>query len=214
MLTKGHHLPHVTLVGILDADQGLFGADFRAGERMGQLIVQVAGRAGRADKPGEVLIQTHHPDHPQLIALLQHDYRGFAHGLLDERRQAGFPYGCLALLRAESVHPRAAVDFLAALRTELVESAPRRGGNPRPGAAADGTARRPPPRPTALQLRTPRAAAPHAGCGGAAVAEAAANRQGALVAGRRSDRRSFDNMQELPHGMTDAAAPPPAPIPQ
>lgn len=125
MLTKGHHLPRVTLVGILDADQGLFGADFRAGERMGQLIVQVAGRAGRADKPGEVLIQTRHPDHPQLAALLRHDYRAFAHGLLDERRHAGLPpYGCLALLRAESVHPRAAADFLAALRAELAQSAP------------------------------------------------------------------------------------------
>lgn len=125
MLTKGHHLPNVTLVGILDADQGLFGADFRAGERMGQLIVQVAGRAGRADKPGEVLIQTHHPDHPQFAALLRHDYRGFAHGLLEERRQADLPpYGCLALLRAESVHPRAAADFLAALRADLAQAAP------------------------------------------------------------------------------------------
>ncbi|MGE0370900.1 MAG: primosomal protein N' [Gammaproteobacteria bacterium] len=123
MLTKGHHLPHVTLVGILDADQGLFGADFRASERMGQLIVQVAGRAGRADNPGEVLIQTHHPDHPQLAALLRHDYQNFARSLLDERRQAGLPpYGCLALLRAESVHARAPRDFLAALCAGLPES--------------------------------------------------------------------------------------------
>jgi len=121
MLAKGHHLPRVTLVGILDADQGLFGADFRASERMGQLIVQVAGRAGRADKSGEVLIQTRHPDHPLLTALLQHDYRGFARSLLGERRAAGLPpYGCLALLRAESVQPRAPHAFLAAVRETLV----------------------------------------------------------------------------------------------
>jgi primosomal protein N' (replication factor Y) len=120
MLTKGHHLPHVTLVGILDADQGLFGADFRAGERMGQLIIQVAGRAGRADKPGEVLIQTHYPDHPQLAALLRHDYPGFAGTLLEERRAAGLPpCGCLALLRAESVHQRAPHAFLAAVQERL-----------------------------------------------------------------------------------------------
>lgn len=61
MLAKGHHFPDVTLVGVLDADHGLYGADFRALERMAQLLIQVAGRAGRAERPGEVLIQTHHP---------------------------------------------------------------------------------------------------------------------------------------------------------
>jgi primosomal protein N' (replication factor Y) len=122
MLAKGHDLPRVTLVGILDADQGLFGADFRASERMGQLIIQVAGRAGRADNPGEVLIQTRHPDHPLLTALLRHDYRRFAHTLLDERHAAGLPpYGCLALLRAESVQPRAPHAFLAAVIDALAK---------------------------------------------------------------------------------------------
>ena len=120
MLTKGHHLPHVTLVGILDADQGLFGADFRASERMGQLIVQVSGRAGRADQPGEVLIQTRHPDHPLLTALLRHDYRNFAEALLAERREARLPpWGCLALLRAEAVQPQAPQGFLTAVRDGL-----------------------------------------------------------------------------------------------
>lgn len=114
MLTKGHHLPNVTLVGILDADQGLFGADFRSSERMGQLITQVAGRAGRAEKPGEVLIQTHHPDHPLLADLLRQDYQGFARSLMAERKQTALPpYGCLALLRAESVRPHAPMAFLA-----------------------------------------------------------------------------------------------------
>ncbi|MDI9719171.1 helicase-related protein, partial [Pseudomonas aeruginosa] len=66
MLAKGHHFPRVTLVAILDADGGLFSADFRASERMAQQIVQVAGRAGRAEEPGRVLIQTHLADHPLL----------------------------------------------------------------------------------------------------------------------------------------------------
>lgn len=108
MLAKGHHFPDVTLVGILDADQGLFSADFRAGERMAQLILQVAGRAGRAERPGEVLIQTHHPDHPLLRLLIEQGYGAFAAAALEERRQAELPpYAFLALLRAEA--PGAAV---------------------------------------------------------------------------------------------------------
>jgi len=108
MLAKGHHFPDVTLVGILDADQGLFSADFRAGERMAQLILQVAGRAGRAERPGEVLIQTHHPDHPLLRLLIEQGYGAFAAAALEERRQAELPpYSFLALLRAEA--PAAAV---------------------------------------------------------------------------------------------------------
>ncbi|GAB4295483.1 MAG: primosomal protein N' [Thiohalomonadaceae bacterium] len=103
MLAKGHHFPDVTLVGILDADQGLFSVDFRAGERMAQLILQVAGRAGRAERPGEVLIQTHHPDHPLLRLLIDQGYGAFAAAALEERRQAGLPpYAFLALLRAEA----------------------------------------------------------------------------------------------------------------
>ena len=78
MLAKGHHFPNVTLAAILDADQGLFSSDFRASERMAQLIIQVAGRAGRAHKPGEVIIQTHHPDHPLLRQLVEQGYPAFA----------------------------------------------------------------------------------------------------------------------------------------
>ncbi len=103
MLAKGHHLPGVTLAAILDADQGLFGVDFRGPERMAQLITQVAGRAGRGDKPGEVIIQTHHPDHPLLHVLLTRGYREFAAAALAERHEAQFPpYAHLALLRAEA----------------------------------------------------------------------------------------------------------------
>jgi len=121
MLAKGHHFPHVTLAAILDADQGLFSADFRASERMAQLIVQVAGRAGRADKPGEVVIQTHHPEHPLLHQLISGGYPAFAEAALREREEAQLPpFASLALLRAEATradHPR---NFLQRAR-ELAE---------------------------------------------------------------------------------------------
>jgi len=117
MLAKGHHFPNVTLVGIVDADGGLFGADFRAGERMAQTIVQVAGRAGRGDRPGEVLIQTHHPDHPLLQALIRHGYHRFAEISLAERREAGLPpFRHLALMRAEAPSREAGAAFLGEVR--------------------------------------------------------------------------------------------------
>ncbi|MDH3646530.1 MAG: primosomal protein N' [Gammaproteobacteria bacterium] len=103
MLTKGHHFPAVTLVGVIDADQGLFGTDPRSSERLAQLLVQVAGRAGRAKHPGEVLIQTQCPEHPLLNTLIHHGYRDFAKAALREREAAGWPpYTALALLRADS----------------------------------------------------------------------------------------------------------------
>jgi primosomal protein N' (replication factor Y) len=119
MLAKGHHFPDVTLVGIVDVDQGLFSADFRATERMAQLIVQVAGRAGRADKPGQVLIQTHHPEHPLLQVLLNSGYATFAKAALEERRQAQLPpFSYLALLRAEAADGRLPLQFLQQAREQ------------------------------------------------------------------------------------------------
>ncbi len=91
MLTKGHDFPGVTLVGIVDVDQGLFGTDFRSAERLAQTFVQVAGRAGRADRPGEVYLQTLFPDHPLLRVLLSRGYGAFADLALTERQQAGWP---------------------------------------------------------------------------------------------------------------------------
>ncbi len=103
MLAKGHHFPNVTLVGIVDADGGLYGADFRAGERMAQLLVQVSGRAGRGERAGRVILQTNHPHHPLLRLLVEHDYAHFAKAALAERRSACFPpYSHLALVRIEA----------------------------------------------------------------------------------------------------------------
>jgi len=113
MLAKGHHFPDVTLVGILNVDQGLFSVDFHAMERMAQLIIQVAGRAGRAEKPGQVLIQTHHPDHPLLQVLLNSGYEAFALQALHERQQACLPpYTYMAILRAEAVDASQPMKFL------------------------------------------------------------------------------------------------------
>lgn len=117
MLSKGHDFPNVTLVGVLDTDQGLYSGDFRASEHLAQLITQVAGRAGRAHKHGEVLIQTHHPDHPLLQTLLHKGYDGFAHAALSEREQAGFPpYRYLAMLRCEAIKAAAASSFMESAR--------------------------------------------------------------------------------------------------
>jgi primosomal protein N' (replication factor Y) len=117
MLAKGHDFPSVTLVGVVEADHGLFGADLRAAERMAQLITQVAGRAGRAELPGEVLIQTRHPDHPLLAQLLAGGYPAFAAAALEERRAAGLPpFAALALLRAEAADPAAAEAVLVEAR--------------------------------------------------------------------------------------------------
>lgn len=117
MLAKGHHFADVTLVAVLDADGGLFSADFRGAEKMGQLLVQVAGRAGRESKPGKVIIQTHNPDSPLMISLVTNSYNQFARERLAERQQQGLPpYGHLAILRAEADNLEQPEQFLRDLR--------------------------------------------------------------------------------------------------
>jgi primosomal protein N' (replication factor Y) len=114
MLAKGHDFPKLTLVGVLGADAALFAADWRAPERLFAQLMQVAGRAGRAELKGEVLVQTQYPDHPLYAALAAHDYPGFAATLLREREQAGFPpYAFQAMLRAEAPAMADAIAFLA-----------------------------------------------------------------------------------------------------
>lgn len=117
MLAKGHHFPGVTLVGIIDVDAGLFSTDFRAAERTAQLITQVAGRAGRAERPGTVILQTRHPQHPLLQSLVRYGYGAFAEVSLEERAALGLPpFSYQALWRAESISPEVPGRFLTELR--------------------------------------------------------------------------------------------------
>ncbi len=120
MLAKGHHFPRLSLVVILDADAGLYNQDFRATEHLGQLLTQVAGRAGRAEYPGEVLIQTHVPQHPLLNLLVQQGYEDFAHALLESRQQAELPpFHFLAVLRAQSKSQSALTELLHSAKKYL-----------------------------------------------------------------------------------------------
>lgn len=117
MLAKGHHFPDVTLVAIINADAGLFSADFRGLERTGQLIMQVAGRAGRGNKPGQVIIQTYNPEHPALQLLSMNDYSRFASTLFIERKSLNLPpEGYLTLIRSESTNQGESELLLSALR--------------------------------------------------------------------------------------------------
>ncbi len=126
MLAKGHDFPNLTLVGVLNADQGLYSTDFHSEERLVQQLVQVTGRAGRATKPGEVLIQTFHPDNPAFAALAHHDYHEFGSYALAERQAAHYPpFAYFALLRAESPSLGVALAFLRSahgLAENLVEA--------------------------------------------------------------------------------------------
>ncbi|OWY37823.1 primosomal protein N' [Xenophilus sp. AP218F] len=119
MLAKGHDFGTLSLVAVLGADGGLYSADFRASERLFAQLMQVAGRAGRADAPGEVLIQTQWPDHELYQALQRHDFDGYARQLLDERRMAGFPPSTFqALIRADAASQAEATAFLREIRAE------------------------------------------------------------------------------------------------
>jgi primosomal protein N' (replication factor Y) len=102
MLAKGHTFPKLTMVGILNADQGLRIPDFRAAERTFQLLTQVGGRAGRADKPGRVILQTYSPDHPAIAFALRQDFEGFAEQELRYREALAYPpYTAMVLYRGE-----------------------------------------------------------------------------------------------------------------
>lgn len=120
MLAKGHHFPAVTLTAIIDADRGLFSADFRAGERLAQLLTQVSGRAGRGSEPGAVTIQTHYPGHTLFHAVTGRGYAALAAELLRERQLSRLPpFACMALLRAEARAGAAAEHFLAEALAEF-----------------------------------------------------------------------------------------------
>jgi primosomal protein N' (replication factor Y) (superfamily II helicase) len=113
LLAKGHDFPALTLVGVLNADTALVSTDYRAPERLFAVLAQVAGRAGRRERPGEVLIQTRYPRHPLFAALERHDFAGFAETQLADRRSAGFPpFVFEAALRAEAPRLETALQFL------------------------------------------------------------------------------------------------------
>ena len=114
LLAKGHDFPALTLVAVLNADHALLSTDYRAAERLFAVLSQVAGRAGRREAPGEVLVQTRYPGHPLFAALAAHDFAGFAEAQLAERRRAGFPpFVFEAALRAEAKDLATAMRFLA-----------------------------------------------------------------------------------------------------
>ncbi len=124
LLAKGHDFATISLVVILNIDTGLFSADFRGTEKMAQLFLQTAGRAGRGKHPGTVLVQTHHPSHPLFNFLRQHDYKSAAKNLLTERREAGLPpFSFQALIRAESSKPEHAKQFLFELKKHIIHQA-------------------------------------------------------------------------------------------
>ena len=119
MLTKGHDFPSVTLVGVLDADQGLFALDFRGQEKLYQQLLQISGRAGRHQQ-GEVYIQTQFPEHPFYQQLLAQDYAKFAQHEIENRRMLNYPpLGYMSLLRAESTYAKQGLDFLRWCRYQL-----------------------------------------------------------------------------------------------
>jgi primosomal protein N' (replication factor Y) (superfamily II helicase) len=125
MLTKGHHFPAVSLVAVIDADALLFSADFRGEERMAQLLTQVAGRAGRAELAGSVLLQTHYPDHPALLAMLTSSYAEQARTLLVRRQESGMPpAGQLVLLRTDCPNAEYGEEFLRTLRARSTPQHP------------------------------------------------------------------------------------------
>lgn len=125
VVAKGHNFPFLTLVGAVDADLGLFGGDLRAVERTFQLLHQVAGRAGRAERRGRVLIQTHEPEHPVMQALARHDRDGLMALESEMRQRNGLPpFGRLAALILSGIDP----ELLDRFARRLARAAPRRQG--------------------------------------------------------------------------------------
>ena len=125
IVAKGWHFPHLTLVGVVDADLGLAGGDLRAAERTVQLLHQVAGRAGRAEAPGRVLLQTFSPEHPVMQALVEGDLAAFMAREAEDRRPGNWPpYGRLAALIVSAEH----ADAADAAARDLGRAAPRGDG--------------------------------------------------------------------------------------
>jgi primosomal protein N' (replication factor Y) len=120
MIAKGHDYPAITLSVVLDADQALFSASYRASERLAQTLFQVSGRSGRGDREGEAVVQTRFPDHPLMQALLRKDYRSIAADLLQERQSYGFPpFARVVMFRADALELEVALDILEQIKARL-----------------------------------------------------------------------------------------------
>ena len=143
MVTKGHDFPGVTLVGVLQPDQGMDLPDFRATERTFQLLEQVSGRAGRGDRPGRVIIQTYRPEHAAITAVVQHDYDGFVRNELDERRLTGYPpFTRMIALRLDARDPAQAKAGAAAAAAAAASAGGAAVRVQRPGRGASRPAAR------------------------------------------------------------------------
>jgi primosomal protein N' (replication factor Y) len=125
MIAKGLDFPNVTLVGVVSADTALHLPDFRAAERTFQLVAQVAGRTGRGDRPGRVLVQTYFPEHPAIFCAAKHDYQGFADDELPKREAYGLPpFGRLVRVIARGPEEAAVQNYLESLSAALRQAAP------------------------------------------------------------------------------------------
>ncbi len=187
MITKGHDFQNMTLVVVLNADQGLFSTDFRAAERLAQTIVQVAGRAGRGSRAGEVLIQSAYPDHPLLQTLLREGYDGFARTALAERAASAWPpFSRLAVVRASAISAQDALEFLTEARQLAGHAALRQTVGP--GARGNGAPRRALPFAVAARESGPQRTASSARRLAGKTQPTAQRSPRALGAGRRSDR--------------------------
>ena len=185
MIAKGLDFPNVTLVGVVNADTALHLPDFRAAERTFQLVAQVAGRTGRGDRPGRVLVQTYCPEHPAIVAAVRHDYEGFVAGELPERQKFGVPpFGRLVRLIARGPEESAVRDYLEELAAARPSGRRPGGPRPRPGPGADPQD----PQPVSLP--------PPARCAQAAAAPGPGARRARAAAAaprhRAGDRRRSD----------------------
>ena len=123
MIAKGHDYPAITLSVVLDADQALFSASYRASERLTQTLLQVCGRSGRGDRAGEAIVQTRFPEHPLMQALSHRPYREVADDLLQERKLLGFPpYARAVIFRSDAQELEHALSKLETIKALLQQS--------------------------------------------------------------------------------------------
>ena len=191
MIAKGLDFPNVTLVGVVNADTALHLPDFRAAERTFQLVAQVAGRTGRGDRPGHVLVQTYCPDHPAVVHAVKHDYEGFAASELPEREKFGVPpFGRIVRLIARGADETATHDYLQKLAALARPIGRCQDARARPGACAHHQDSRPVSVPPAGEVREGRVAP---------EPDARLASPAAAAAGHRTGHRRGSNQHAMRH---------------